>query len=379
MANDPTTRFVSKANAKAIVQGLKAVYTNQDAIGRIKVGDGTFTAAEAVDQIELIEGSNVSITLSGDTITIAAVDTTYSEAVASVSGVGGTSGLFTGAEKEKLAGIAAGAEVNQNAFSNLTVGSNTVNAATKTDGLEFVAGTNVSIVVGNDGKLTFAATDTTYDNVTADSTGAAASGLMTSADKAKLDGIEAGADDNVIDSVKVNGTALTPDSNKAVNVTIATGAAGTGTLAVNGTDVTVHGLGTAAAATVETTGIASDTTTLATTAQVKSYVDGVASSAYKVSGTLTFAQLTALTPGASNHGNIYNVSDAFVTTSDFAEGAGKSYPAGTNVVIANVGTAAEPSYKFDAQAGTYDLSIYQEAADLGELTSAEITEILAEA
>lgn len=38
--------------------------------------------------------------------------------------------------------------------------------------------------------------------------------------KNKLDGIEAGAKDNVIETVKVNGSALTPDANKAVNVVI---------------------------------------------------------------------------------------------------------------------------------------------------------------
>lgn len=46
-----------------------------------------------------------------------------------------------------------------------------------------------------------------------------ADGLMSSADKTKLDGVEAGADENVIETVKVNGRALTPDANKAVNVT----------------------------------------------------------------------------------------------------------------------------------------------------------------
>ena len=40
----------------------------------------------------------------------------------------------------------------------------------------------------------------------------------TSAEKTKLSGIEAGAQVNVIETVKVNGTALTPDANKAVNV-----------------------------------------------------------------------------------------------------------------------------------------------------------------
>ena len=40
----------------------------------------------------------------------------------------------------------------------------------------------------------------------------------TTAEKTKLSGIDTGAQVNVIETVKVNGTALTPDANKAVNV-----------------------------------------------------------------------------------------------------------------------------------------------------------------
>ena len=54
-----------------------------------------------------------------------------------------------------------------------------------------------------------------------------------------------GAEANVIDTVKVNGSALTPDANKAVNVTVTEGTAN-GTIKVNGVDVDVHGLGSAA-------------------------------------------------------------------------------------------------------------------------------------
>ena len=74
-----------------------------------------------------------------------------------------TDNNYTTTEKNKLAGIASGAEVNQNAFSNVKVGSTTVAADAKTDTLEFVAGTNVTLTpdATND-KVTIAATDTTY-------------------------------------------------------------------------------------------------------------------------------------------------------------------------------------------------------------------------
>lgn len=57
--------------------------------------------------------------------------------------------------------------------------------------------------------------------------------------------IATGGEPNTIDTVKVNGTALVPDDNKAVDVTVKSGKTN-GTLAVNGTDVKVTGLGSAA-------------------------------------------------------------------------------------------------------------------------------------
>ena len=75
-------------------------------------------------------------------------------------------------------------------------------------------------------------------------------------------------------------------------------------------------------------------------------------------GSVAFANLPALSKANCN--KIVNVTDAFTTTSDFVEGAGKSYPAGTNVAIINVGTASTPSYKYDCYTGVIDLSGYME-------------------
>ena len=54
-----------------------------------------------------------------------------------------------------------------------------------------------------------------------------------------------GGEPNTIDTVKVNGSALTPDANKAVNITVVEGTTN-GTIKVNGSAVPVHGLGSAA-------------------------------------------------------------------------------------------------------------------------------------
>lgn len=97
-------------------------------------------------------------------------------------------------------------------------------------------------------------------------------------------------------------------------------------------------------------------------------------------GTKTFAQLVPSTDlAAANVGFMWNISDAFTTTSDFAEGSGKSVPAGANVYVANVGTAAEPSYKYDIFQGMYDLSGYALKSEMsvtpGEGANADKTTI----
>ena len=65
-------------------------------------------------------------------------------------------------------------------------------------------------------------------------------------------------------------------------------------------------------------------------------------------GSKAFASLAPATDLAAGHlGEMWNITDAFTTTADFAEGAGHSIPAGANVYVANVGTAETPSYKYD--------------------------------
>ena len=199
--------------------------------------------------------------------------TELNKKVDKVTGKGLSTNDYTTAEKDKLAGIAEGANktivdgdlsdsstnpvqnkvvksaldgkapaehthssyVNQNAFSNVKVGQTTVAANSATDTIEIVAGTNVTITpdATND-KITISATDTVYAHpshtsasedlykVTVDSLGhvtkttkvtksditnlgipaqdttysaatTSAAGLMSAEDKEKLDGIDAQA------------------------------------------------------------------------------------------------------------------------------------------------------------------------------------------
>ena len=114
---------------------------NQNAFSNITVGDTTIEADSKTDTLTLEAGSNITLTpdASTDKVTITATDTTYSDATTSVSG------LMSGSDKTKLNGIATGAEVNQNTFSNVKIGSTTVAADSKTDTLELEAGDNIEL------------------------------------------------------------------------------------------------------------------------------------------------------------------------------------------------------------------------------------------
>lgn len=75
----------------------------------------------------------------GSTGTIKTQDTTYKNATVSASG------LMSAADKSKLDKVQTGAEINQNAFSNIKVGSQIISADNKQDTFELVAGSNISL------------------------------------------------------------------------------------------------------------------------------------------------------------------------------------------------------------------------------------------
>ena len=140
----------------------------------------------------------------------------------------------------------------------------------------------------------------------------------TSAEKTKLASVATNAKDNVIESISVNGTPQTV-TNKNVDLSISS-----------------------------------------------------STGAYIAKGAVAFEDLPAL--DASREGFVYNITNAFTTTSDFVEGAGTEYPAGTNVVIINT---TGNTYKYDCLSGIVDLSAYQLSADLIAITNSEIDTIVA--
>lgn len=222
-------KFVAKVDGKQLstedfttalktkLEGLdEAAMENQDAFANVKVGATTIAAGLEQDTIEFVQGANVTLTpnAGGKTVTIAATDTTYSEATTDAAG------LLSAADKTKLDGIAAGAQVNQNAFAQITANGTTISAASASAAFEIAAGANVT-VTGDaaSNKVTIAATDTTYEPATT-----SVAGLMSAEDKTKLNQlVAASGEQNVIEVVKVNGVALeVTEEDKSVNVVVPT-------------------------------------------------------------------------------------------------------------------------------------------------------------
>lgn len=98
--------------------------------------------------------------------------------------------------------------------------------------------------------------------------------------------------------------------------------------------------------------------------EMQSAIDTAVSSALKYKATVAFADLPAV--ANAKGGDVYNISDDFVSTADFLEGEGKSFPAGTNVARMT-GTA-----KWDILAGSVDVSGFVQKTDFVEATDEDI-------
>ena len=91
----------------------------------------------------------------------------------------------------------------------------------------------------------------------------------TTAEKNKLAGIAAGAQENLVNDVQLNSTSIV-NSNKIANLTITEGQTD-GTIRVNGTDIAVHGLGSAAYA--DTTAFDASGAAASAETNAKNYTD----------------------------------------------------------------------------------------------------------
>lgn len=172
---------------------------------------------------------------------------------------------------------------------------------------------NASKVVGTLPTNTYV--DTTYENKAAVEGGTDVS-LVTTGDKYRWNNASGGG----ISDVEVNGSSVV--SGGIAEITVPT----------NTSDLT-------------------NDSNFQNATQVDTAINSRIASVYKAKGSVAFLDLPALT--SSNEGFVYDVNESFTTTSDFIEGASITYPAGTNVVIVDIGSGV---YKYDVLAGLVDLS-----------------------
>lgn len=156
-------------------------------------------------------------------------------------------------------------------FKTVKVGNTNIVADSATDTLTLEAGDNITLTpdATND-KVTIAATDTTYSEATTD-----AAGLMSAADKTKLNGIATGATKITVDS-SLSATSTNPVQNKAIHTELGNKA--------NLNSPTFTGSPKAPTAAAGT-----NNTQIATTEFVKTAVDNAVSGLYKYKGSVATA------------------------------------------------------------------------------------------
>lgn len=90
-----------------------------------------------------------------------------------------------------------------------------------------------------------------------------------------------------------------------------------------------------------------------TETQVNNLIKSATSKVIEYGGSTDIAGLPALAVAANAY-KMYNITEGFSTTAQFLEGAGKSYPAGTNVVV--IPNSAGTAYVFDIYTGSFAMS-----------------------
>ena len=131
---------------KIVNAGMLNGYTQGNESGKIPLNNGTLNTNLNADMLDGHDSAYFSASTHGHNGATTSAD-----------------GFMTTTQVTKLNGIATGAEVNQNAFSNVTVGSSTIQADGKTDTLTLAAGTGITLTADttND-KVTIAVTANTY-------------------------------------------------------------------------------------------------------------------------------------------------------------------------------------------------------------------------
>lgn len=376
--------------------------TNATIPGATTLSAGLFSATDKVKLNGIATGAQVNVpadlgyTTAASTGTVTSstgTDATIPAATTSLAG------LLTSADKTKLDGIAAGAQVNvatnlgyTTAASTGTVTSSTGTNATlpaattslaglltgadktKLDGIQAGAQVNVATNLSNTpAASTVSVNSSTGTNTTLPAATASAAGVMTSADKSKLDGIAAGAEVNVnADWNATSGDALIlnkPTIPSGVTNLSYTTAASTGTVnSSTGTNATIP------AATTSVAGLL--------TSSDKSKLDGIAAGAQvNVATNLSNTPAASTLDVNSSTGNNTTLPAATTSAAGVMTSADKSklngIAAGAQVNVAtNLGyTTAASSGTVTSSTGTNATIPAATTSLAGLLTSADKTKL----
>lgn len=212
-----------------------------------------------------------------------------------------SNGLMANTDKAKLDSIAAGAQVNQNAFASVLVGGTTIQADAATDTLELVAGSNILLTPSatND-RITIEVTGTVPSAATAAvCTGNAAT--ATTLQTARIIGISGDA----------TGTATS--FNGSTNITIPVTLAASGVTAGTYSSVTVDTKGRVTSGTNPAT-ISANTTGNAATATMAATANACAGNAATATK-LAIAKTITLTGAVTGSGSFDGSANLSITTS----------------------------------------------------------------
>lgn len=353
-----TDKALSAAQGKALKSAIDKITGDMGELGGGDMMKATYDTDDdgVVDDAAKLGGQAPAYYAVAET-----VNTALSGKVDVIAGKQLSTEDYTTAEKTKLGNIAAGAEVNQNAYAKVKVGAVTLTAGDKSDTLNVEAGANMSVTADATGKKVVIAGD--YKTATVDT-----AGLMSGADKAKLNGLS-NYDLSAATATKLGGVKIGGNVDVATDGTISVKDASTAQKGVvqlssatdSDSEVVAATAKAVKAAYVLASGKQSPATSLAGygigDAYTKDEIDGMVASSFHYKGTkATYADLPA---AAQNKvGDVWNI-----TTKDDAH----SVKAGDNV--AWTGT------EWDVLSGVVDLSAYTPTAEFVEYTNNEVQAI----
>ena len=209
----------------------------------------------------------------------------------------------------------------------------------------------------------------------------------TDAEQTKLNGIEAGANKTTVDSA-LSTSSTNPVQNKVINTALGNKVDKVSGKGLSANDFTnahldkLNNLPTSAEMSqvflqgAKVDGVQQPVSAGVLNIDLSNYAKkSDIGSAFYYGGSIEAGDLAGVELQSAKEGTIFNVATEFTTTDLFAEGAGKTYPAGTNIIRTD--STGIAGAKYDVLSGFVDLSPYMKSADMVALSNSEIDTILA--